>query len=86
MNIAIILFTLGIIMIVAGYTNQVSPQCNTDLKVKVVSRNVYDEIMYNQELTDDTYKDLSKTQSLAYDLLTQKDINEDNILVNMANR
>ena len=37
MNIAIILFTLGIIMIVAGYTNQISPKCNQGLKVKVVS-------------------------------------------------
>ena len=57
MNIAIVLFTLGVIMIVAGYTNQISPQCNQGVKVKVVSRNVYDEILYNQELTDEVYKD-----------------------------
>jgi len=57
MNIVIILFTLGIIMIVAGYTNQVSPHCNPGVRVKVVSRGVYDEILYNQELTDETYKD-----------------------------
>jgi len=86
MNIAIILFALGVIMIVAGYTNQISPQCNTTLKVKVVSRNVYDEILYNQELTDDSYKDLSKTQRLAYDLLSQKDTVEDSTLVDMVNK
>ena len=58
MNIALILFTLGIIMVVAGYTNQTSPHCNTDLKVKVVPRDVYDEILYNQELTDSVYNDM----------------------------
>jgi hypothetical protein len=58
MNIALVLFTLGIIMVVAGYTNQVSPHCNSDLKVKVVPRDVYDEILHNQELTDSVYKDM----------------------------
>jgi hypothetical protein len=57
MNIALILFTIGIIMIVAGYTNQISPNCNKDLKVKVVSRNVFDEILYNKELTHQVYQD-----------------------------
>jgi len=58
MNIAIILFALGIIMITAGYINQVSPHCNPDVQVKVVSRDVYDQILYNQELTDASYKDM----------------------------
>jgi len=58
MNIALVLFTLGVIMVVAGYTNQVSPHCNTDLKVKVVPRDVFDEILHNQELTDSVYKDM----------------------------
>ena len=80
MNIALVLFTLGVIMVVAGYTNQVSPHCNTDLKVKVVSRDVYDEILYNQELTDESYKDLLESEKNEYD----KD-NIDNILVNMVN-
>ena len=43
MNIALILFTLGVIMVVSGYTNQVSPHCNTKLKVKVVPRGVQEE-------------------------------------------
>ena len=49
MNIAIILFALGIIMIVAGYTNQISPQCDQGVKVKVVPRVIYDEILHNQQ-------------------------------------
>ena len=63
MNIALVLFTLGIIMVVAGYTNQVSPHCNTDLKVKVVPRDVFDEILHNQELTDSVYKDMILDES-----------------------
>ena len=68
-------------MIVAGYTNQISPQCNQGVKVKVVSRNVYDEILYNQELTDEVYKD-----QINMDSYSDKEVNEDNILINMANQ
>ena len=59
MNIAIILFALGIIMIVAGYLNQVNPQCDQGVKVRIVPRSVYDEILHNQELTDQSFKDMS---------------------------
>ena len=70
MNIAIVLFTLGIIMIVAGYTNQISPQCNPGVKVKIVSRDIFDEILYNRELTNATYTDMdpsNKTDSITVD-------------------
>ena len=58
MNIALIMFTLGIIMIVAGYTNQMSPQCDQDIKVRVVPREVYHEIINNKDLVDQVYKDM----------------------------
>ena len=58
MNYALVIFTIGIIMVVAGYTNQISPKCNSDLSVKIVPRDVYDEILYNQELVDVSYKDM----------------------------
>jgi hypothetical protein len=58
MNLALILFTLGTIMIASGYTNQISPKCNQDVQVKIVPRRVYDEILMNQELTDTIYKDM----------------------------
>ena len=77
MNIAIILFTLGIIMIVAGYTNQISPHCNKDLKIKIVSRNIYEEIVKNKELTDDTYRDMA---DIALDEDSQK--RSDSITIN----
>ena len=59
MNIALILFTLGIIMVVAGYTNQISPKCNEGVKVKIVPRKIYDEILMNQELTNQVYQDMN---------------------------
>jgi len=58
MNYALVIFTIGIIMVVAGYTNQISPKCNSELSVKIVPRDVYDEILYNQELADVSYKDM----------------------------
>ena len=58
MNYALIIFTMGIIMVVAGYTNQISPKCNSELSVKIVPRDVYDEILYNQELVDVSFKEM----------------------------
>ena len=61
MNIALIMFTLGIIMIVAGYTNQMSSQCDQDIKVRVVPREVYHEILNNKDIVDQVYKDMDQS-------------------------
>lgn len=58
MNISLVLLMIGIMMVVAGYTNQISPQCDKDLSVKIVPRDVYDDILYNQELVDVSYNDM----------------------------
>jgi hypothetical protein len=58
MNSALILLIIGVMMVVAGYTNQISPKCNQELSVKILPRDVYDEILYNQELVDVTYNDM----------------------------
>jgi hypothetical protein len=58
MNIALVLLVVGIMMIVAGYTNQITPQCNKDIQIKIVSREIYDDILYNQELVDSVYTDM----------------------------
>ena len=58
MNYPLVIFTIGIIMVVAGYTNQISPKCNSEISVKIVPRDVYDEILYNQELVDVSYRDM----------------------------
>lgn len=59
MNIELILFTLGILFITSGYTNQISPKCNQDIKVRVIPRTVYDEIVNNNTLVDQVYRDMS---------------------------
>ena len=58
MNIALILFVLGILMIYASYVNSISPKCNQDIKVRVIPRQVYDQILHNKELVDEVYKDM----------------------------
>jgi len=57
-RIELILFVLGLLMITKGYVEQVSPNCMNDLKVKIVPRDVYDDILYNQELVNVTYNDM----------------------------
>tara|TARA_Y100000591_G_scaffold303886_1_gene300098 strand:- start:458 stop:649 length:192 start_codon:yes stop_codon:yes gene_type:complete len=57
-RIELILFVLGLLMITKGYVEQVSPNCTNDLKVKIVPRDVYDDILYNQELVNVTYNDM----------------------------
>ena len=59
MNIALVLFALGVIMIVSGYTNQISPKCDQDIKVKIVPRNVFDEIAENSSQVEAVYQDMS---------------------------
>lgn len=59
MKLELVLFVIGIIMIVAGISNQLSSTCNEGVKLKVVPRNVYDEIIANQDLAEEYYKDMS---------------------------
>ena len=50
MRLALIIFMIGIFLIVAGYVNQVSPQCKEGVEIRLVSRSVYDEIVQNSTL------------------------------------
>ena len=59
MNTGLILFTLGIIMVVAGYVNQISPTCDQEIKIKIVPRNVYDEITEQSTFPEEIYNDIS---------------------------
>lgn len=58
MNIALILFCIGVLFIVSGYTNQIYPHCNPDIKVRVVPRDVYDQILYSKEMVEEVYNDM----------------------------
>ena len=55
---ALILFVLGIVLINVGYVSSISPHCNQDIKVRVVPRNVYDQILHSKENVDETFKDM----------------------------
>lgn len=58
MNLALLLFVIGVLMIVAGISLDLSPTCNQDIKVKIVPQSVYMDIAANQELTDQVYQDM----------------------------
>ena len=45
MRLSLMLFIFGIVLIVSGYTKQLSPACNDTITTKVVPRHVYDEIL-----------------------------------------
>jgi len=59
MNIALILFVLGILMIYASYVNSISPKCNQDIKVRVVPREVHDQILQSTEMVEEVYNDMT---------------------------
>ena len=50
MRISLILFVVGVLFVVKGYTLQLDPKCNEEPLVKVVPRNVYDEIVKNSSM------------------------------------
>lgn len=50
MRLAFILFILGIMMITAGFVNQVAPKCKEGVEIRIVPRSVYDEIVSNSTL------------------------------------
>jgi hypothetical protein len=45
-------------MIVSGYTNQISPQCNQEIKIRVIPRQIYDEILNSNTLVDEVFNDM----------------------------
>ena len=45
MRLSLFLFILGILFIVAGYAHQLNPECSSGSEVRIVPRNVYDQII-----------------------------------------
>ena len=50
MRLSLFLFIIGTLFIVTGYANQINPKCNSDTKVRIVPRNVYDQIVKDSTL------------------------------------
>ena len=50
MRLSLLIFIIGIIFITAGYTNQLNPGCRPGSDVRIVPRNVYDQIIQDSTL------------------------------------
>jgi hypothetical protein len=50
MRLSLLLFIIGTLFITAGYTNQLSPECKRGTEVRIVPRNVYDQIISDSTL------------------------------------
>ena len=50
MKLVLLLFTLGILMIVGGYTQQLDTKCNNNTEVRIIPRNVYDQLIMDSVL------------------------------------
>lgn len=69
MNLSLLLFIVGMILISYGYVNQLSPQCNDRLVTKYVPSHVYDDIVESSINTGDDYR-VIRGSSLSQDKQT----------------
>jgi|TARA_Y100000768_G_C23440804_1_gene434819 hypothetical protein len=51
MKISFVLLVIGLVLITAGYVNQIVPQCKKGVEVKIVPRNVYDQMVKDSILS-----------------------------------
>jgi hypothetical protein len=49
MNISLMLFIIGIIFIIIGYTHQVSPSCDKGLNIELIDRKRLESLNINQD-------------------------------------
>ena len=50
MRLSLLLFIIGVLFITAGYTQSVVPKCEKGSEVRIVPRNVYDQIIADSTL------------------------------------
>ncbi len=50
MRLSLLLFIMGLMLITAGYTTQLDPKCKRGSEVRIVPRNVYDQIIQDSTL------------------------------------
>ena len=50
MRLSLLLFVSGIICIVAGYVQDLDPQCAPKSEVRIIPRNVYDQLIKDATL------------------------------------
>ena len=50
-NLSMLLFFLGFSFIVIGYSQEIKPNCEKGVDIRILPRNVYDEIIENSVLS-----------------------------------
>ena len=55
MRLSLLLLVIGIIFVTTGYTYQMNPQCKDEVQVRVLPRDVYDEIIASSEIPRDLF-------------------------------
>ena len=44
MSLSLFFFILGMIFIIAGYTNQITPSCKDDINIKLVKKDEFNKV------------------------------------------
>ena len=50
MRLTLLLFALGVLLVVAGYTQQLDTKCENNVEVRIIPRNVYDQLIKDSNL------------------------------------
>jgi len=50
MKLSLLLFVFGIMCIISGYVQQLDPKCNKEPEIRILPRNVYDQIIEDSTL------------------------------------
>jgi hypothetical protein len=50
MRLSLLLFTIGIVFVVSGYVQQLDPQCHQKAEIRILPRNVYDQLIKDATL------------------------------------
>jgi hypothetical protein len=50
MKLSLLIFIIGVLFITAGYTQQLDPGCKKGNEVRIVPRNVYDQVIADSTL------------------------------------
>lgn len=50
MKISLLMFIIGVLFVVAGYTQQLDPKCKPQTEIRIIPRNVYDQLVEDATL------------------------------------
>ena len=50
MNLSLLIFTIGTLLVVSGYVQDLDPQCHLKSEIRILPRNVYDQLIKDATL------------------------------------